>query len=91
MELHTRIEKEGQEIYQNLQDSGIAFELTPENKLRILTKTTPNQFEIIRLWKKQIIEALSAKCSNCTLPMKLIENGKLWFCPLGCESKKREL
>ncbi len=91
MELHTRIKKEGQEIYQNLQGSGIAFELSPENKLRILTKTTPNQFEIIRLWKRQIIEALSPECSNCTMPMNLIENGNLWFCGFGCESKETKL
>ncbi len=26
-------------------------------------------------------------CSNCGLQMNLIENGELWFCPLGCESR----
>ncbi len=28
------------------------------------------------------------KCSNCDLEMNLIENNTLWFCPLGCESRK---
>ena len=27
-------------------------------------------------------------CSNCDLEMNLIENNTLWFCPLGCESRK---
>jgi hypothetical protein len=27
------------------------------------------------------------KCSNCGLEMNLIENGKTWFCPFGCESR----
>jgi hypothetical protein len=32
----------------------------------------------------------SPLCSNCNLPLNLIENGTLWFCPLGCESRKAE-
>ncbi|MEZ5427295.1 MAG: AAA family ATPase [Pyrinomonadaceae bacterium] len=27
-------------------------------------------------------------CSNCNLEMKLVENGTLWFCPMGCGSIK---
>lgn len=29
-------------------------------------------------------------CSNCNLEMDLIEDGNLWFCPFGCESRKAE-
>lgn len=31
---------------------------------------------------------LFPKCSNCNLEMKLIENNTLWFCSMGCESRK---
>ena len=31
---------------------------------------------------------LPPKCSNCDLEMNLIENNTLWFCPIGCESRK---
>jgi hypothetical protein len=55
---------------------------------RIVGATANQQLEIVRLWKRQIIKALSPKCSNCTLPMRIIDNGKLWFCPLGCESRE---
>jgi hypothetical protein len=34
--------------------------------------------------EKQII---SPSCSNCNLEMKFTENGNLWFCPFGCESR----
>ena len=27
-------------------------------------------------------------CSNCGLELKLIENGTIWFCPMGCEKRK---
>jgi hypothetical protein len=88
MELRERIQKESREIYQNFRSLGITFEITPENRLRILAKTTPEQFEVIRKWKRWIAEQICPHCSNCNLAMKLIENGKLWFCPLGCESRK---
>jgi len=84
MEIYEQIAKEGGRVFRELTAQGIGFEITPANTLRITARTTKTQFELIRLWKAQIIEAVSPKCSNCNLAMKLIENGKLWFCPLGC-------
>jgi len=89
MEIHKRIVAEGKQVLQRLEGQGIGFEITDKNTLRITTKTTQKQFEIIRLWKKHIIDAISAHCSNCDLPMQIINDGTLWFCGLGCESKKR--
>lgn len=86
MEIWERTKKEGGRVFRDLQAQGIGFEITLSNKLRITARTTAKQFELIRLWKVQIIEAISPKCANCGLAMNLIENGKLWFCPLGCES-----
>lgn len=88
MEIYERIAKEGGRVFRELTAQGIGFEITPANKLRITTKTTKKQFEIIRLWKAQIINELSPKCSKCTLAMELINDGTLWFCPFGCESRK---
>lgn len=41
--------------------------------------------------KKNVQSDKFPNCSNCGLEMKLIENNTLWFCPLGCESRKAEL
>ena len=87
MEIQKRMAKEGGRVLRELQEQGIGFEITPANTLRITARTTAKQFELIRSWKAQIIEAISPKCKNCNLAMKLIENGKLWFCPFGCESQ----
>ncbi len=91
MDIQEQTKKEGGRVLRELKAQGISFEITPENKLRITTKTNAEQFELIRLWKAQIVEAISPNCSNCNLAMKLIENGKLWFCPFGCESKNAKL
>lgn len=88
MDIYQRIVKEGNQVFRELIKQGIGFEITPTNKLRITVKTTIKQFELIWLWKAQIIEEISPKCSNCTLPMNLIEKGKLWFCSFGCENKE---
>ena len=88
MEIQKRMAKEGGRVLRELQAQDIGFEITPANTLRITARTTAKQFELIRLWKAQIVEMISPHCSNCNLAMKLIENGKLWFCPFGCESKK---
>ena len=90
MEIWKRTQKEGGRVLRDLQANGITFEITPANTLRITAQTTIKQFELIRLWKAQIVEAISPKCEHCESAMKLIENGKLWFCPLGCESKKAQ-
>ncbi len=89
MEILERIAKEGGRVFRELTAQGISFEITEKNTLRVTTKTNRKQFELIRLWKAQIIETLSPKCANCTLAMQIINNGELWFCPLGCESQKR--
>jgi hypothetical protein len=86
MEIHERIKNDGKIIFKDLQAQGISFEVTSKNKLRIMTKTTAAQFNLIRLWKAQIIDEISPKCSNCKIAMQLIEDGRLWFCPLGCIS-----
>lgn len=88
MEIFKRLSEEGERVFRELTAQGVGFEITPVNKLRITTATTKGQFELIRLWKAQIVEAVSPKCSKCCLPMKLIDNNRLWFCPFGCESKK---
>jgi hypothetical protein len=90
MEIHKRIVAEGNQVLQRLEGQGIGFEITDKNTLRITTKTTPEHFELIRLWKKHIIDSISAHCSNCGLPMELINDGEVWFCGLGCETKKRD-
>jgi hypothetical protein len=90
MEIHKKIVAEGKQVLQRLEGQGIGFEITDQNTLRITAKTTPKQFELIRLWKKHIIDSISPKCSNCTLPMQLINDGELWFCPFGCETENRD-
>jgi hypothetical protein len=75
-------------ILRTLRADGLNLSVTKTTNLRIVGRATKQQLELVRLWKQQIIEALSPKCEHCDLEMNLIENGKLWFCPLGCESKK---
>jgi hypothetical protein len=89
MDIHKRIIAEGNQVLQRLEGQGVSFEVTDKNTLRITAKTTLKQFELIRLWKKHIIDSISPKCANCDLPMQLINDGELWLCGLGCESKKR--
>ena len=91
MEIHKRIVAEGNKILQRLEGQGVSFEITDKNTLRITTKTTQKQFEIIRLWKKHIIDSISPHCSNCDLPMQLINDGELWFCPFGCQSQNKDI
>ncbi|HEX8735155.1 MAG TPA: hypothetical protein VF721_07540 [Pyrinomonadaceae bacterium] len=68
-----------------LKVQGVILSVVGENALHIKGELTAAQRENIRLWKRQLIENLSPKCS-CGLPMKLIENGSLWLCPFGCKS-----
>ncbi len=30
---------------------------------------------------------IAPNCRNCSLEMNLINDGTLWFCPFGCESR----
>jgi hypothetical protein len=80
--------KEAEYILSELQASGLSVTLTDKSSLRIKGEATEIQIETCRRFKTQIIEALSLHCSNCALPMQIIDNGNLWFCPLGCESQK---
>lgn len=88
MQIYEEIQKQAETILEMLRADGLKFSITDKATLRIVGTATARQLEIVRLWKRQIIEALSPKCEHCDLEMNLIENGKLWFCPLGCESKK---
>ena len=63
----------------------VALTVVGENALRIKGELTADQRENVRLWKRHLIEAVSAKC-DCGLAMKLIDDGKLWLCPFGCKS-----
>ncbi len=73
-----------------LQKNDLLLTVTGENSLRIKGKATESQLKVIRLFKAQIINRLSPKCSKCDLEMALIENGKTWFCSMGCESRKAD-
>ncbi len=86
IERHQAIELYGVWLLGELQKQGIFLSVIGENTLRVKGEMTLEQKELIRLWKRHLIEALSPKCSDCTLPMTLIENGKTWFCSLGCGS-----
>ncbi len=76
-------------ILSELQASGLSLALTDNSSLRIKGAATKTQIETCRRFKSQIIEALSPHCANCDLSMRIINNGSLWFCPLGCQSQKR--
>ena len=86
-EHYRQIQDYGEWLLSDLEKRGVKLSVTSENGLHIKGEITPAQKELIRLWKRQLIEALSPKCSNCGLAMKLIEDGKLWFCPFGCASQ----
>ena len=81
------IEHYGKWLLRELQTQGIVLLVVGENSLSIKGEMTAEQRENIKLWKRQLIDALSPKCSNCALPMNLIDS-KSWFCPIGCQSKE---
>lgn len=86
-ERYQTIEQYAAWLLRELQNAGIVLTVIGENSLSVEGDMTPAQRENIRMRKRQLIDARSPKCGNCTLPMRLIENDKLWFCPVGCESK----
>ncbi len=90
MELYKQIEKEAGDILSEFCASGLSLALTAHSTLRITGTATQSQIAACRQYKTQIIETLSPHCSNCTLPMELINDGALWFCPFGCESREKE-
>lgn len=69
-----------------LKIQGVSLAVVGKNALHVTGEITVEQKESLRIWKRQIIEALSPKCPGCNLSLELIENGNLWFCPLGCKS-----
>lgn len=73
-----------------LKQQGVSLAVVSADALHVKGKLTAEQKENIRLWKRQLINALSPKCSRCTLPMRIIENGSLWLCPFGCQSLEVE-
>jgi hypothetical protein len=86
IERHHALEFYGIWLLGELQKQDISLSVIGENALRVKGEMTAAQREAIRLNKRHLIEALSPKCSKCTLPMTLIENGKTWFCSFGCGS-----
>ena len=91
MEFYKQIEKEAETILSEFCASGLSLVVTGKNSLRIKGEATQQQIENLRKWKTQLINQLSPKCSNCTLPMELINDGALWFCPFGCESRNKDI
>lgn len=91
MQTYEEIKTQAGEILRTLCADGLSLSVTDNSKLHIVGTAKPAQLQLIRIWKRHIIEALSPKCSNCTLAMQIIDNGTLWFCPLGCESQKKDI
>ncbi len=89
MHIYQQIKNQAETILSELQADGLNLSITDNSKLHIVGTAKPAQLQLIRIWKRHIIEALSPKCSNCTLAMQIIDNGNLWFCPFGCESQKK--
>ena len=88
MQIYQQIENEAAVILSAFQATGLNLVVTGKNSLRIKGEATRQQVEILRRWKTQLIDRLSLKCSNCGLPMQIINDGALWFCALGCESRE---
>jgi hypothetical protein len=89
MEIYRQIQKQAEIILGELRADGLSLSITSTGGLHIVGRAKPAQTALIRLWKQGIIDVLSQKCTNCTLPMQIIDDGELWFCPIGCSSQKR--
>jgi hypothetical protein len=90
MEIYQQIQNQAEIIVGELRTDGLSLSITDTGKLHIAGRSKPAQTALIRLWKQGIIDAISPHCSNCDLPMELINDGELWFCALGCETKERD-
>ncbi len=86
-----QLQEYGKWLLSELEKQNITLTLASGNGLHIKGEITVGQKELVRLWKRQIIEALSTHCTNCDLPMRIINDGTLWFCPLGCESPNKDI
>ncbi len=89
MEIYQQIQNQAETILGELRADGLNLSITDTGKLHIVGTAKPAQLALIRFWKQNIIDALSPKCTDCTLPMQIIDGGELWFCALGCSSQKR--
>ncbi len=90
MEIYQQIQNQAETILGELQADGLSLSVTDTLQLHIVGKAKPSQLALIRLWKQNIIDVLSQKCTNCALPMQIVDDGELWFCPFGCSSQKRQ-
>jgi hypothetical protein len=88
IEQHQQLKEYGKWLLSELEKQNITLTVASGNGLHIKGEITYAQKEYIRLWKRQLIELLSPHCSNCDLPMRIIDARNLWFCPLGCESRE---
>jgi hypothetical protein len=91
MQIYEEVQMQAETILRTLLADGLNLFITDKQSLRIVGAITKRQLEVVRIWKHSLIEALSPKCSNCALPMLLINNSSLWFCPLGCQSLKKDI
>ncbi|MCA1625046.1 MAG: hypothetical protein LC768_13650 [Acidobacteria bacterium] len=91
IEQHQQLQEYGEWLLSELKKQSVELSVVGVNGLHIKGEVTLEQKENIRLWKRQLINALSPKCSNCTLPMQLINDETLWFCPFGCESRNKNI
>lgn len=64
IERHKILEISGVWLLSELQKQGVRFEVIGENALSVKGGMTPEQKENVRLRKREIIEALSPKCSG---------------------------
>ena len=87
-ERYRQLQEYGEWLLSELEKAGVKLSVVAGNGLHIQGEITAAQKEYIRIWKQQMIETLSPKCKHCNLAMNLIEDGKLWFCAMGCESRK---
>ncbi len=90
IERYQQLQEYGKWLLSQFENQGVSISVVGTNGLHVKGKITIEQKELIRLWKRQLIEALSPKCSNCTLPLQLINDRELWFCPFGCQSLEVE-
>lgn len=74
-------------ISENIPDSEVSKVSKGQNKVEKPTFDTFDTALPDINQKNFFSDKAKPSCSNCDLQMNLIENGKLWFCPLGCESR----
>jgi hypothetical protein len=90
MEIYRQIQNQAEIILGELRADGLSLSITSTGGLHIVGRAKTAQLALVRLWKQGIIDVLSQKCTNCDLPMQIIDNGELWFCPFGCETENRD-